>query len=130
MRPGIVSLVAASLALVTVPTAVGAPRTGVLTGQVTRPATTIQCVAAPCLEPAPNIVLTILRDGLVVARPRTDPEGRFKLSLLPGRYAIRNPRLAADRVVRVVVGGTARADLRIGDPGAVVVGGAASRPEG
>ena len=57
-------------------------------------------------------MLTILRNGLIVARPRTDVEGRFRLALLPGRYAIRNPRLGADRLVTVVVGGTARLDLR------------------
>lgn len=106
-----VLVLVAALALVPVVTA--APRTGVLTGQIVRDATTIQCARAPCLEPAAGLMLTILRNGLVVARPRTDVEGRFRLALLPGRYAIRNPRLGADRLVTVVVGATARLDLRL-----------------
>lgn len=99
-----------------------APRTGVLTGQVLREATTIQCVRAPCLEPGAGLVLTILRDGLLVTRPRTDAAGRFRLSLLPGRYAIRHPRLAQDRLVRVEVGGTVRVEIRLVDVSAQAVG--------
>lgn len=128
MRPGILCLLAACLLLVVLAPATAAPRTGVLTGQITREATTIQCIRAPCREPAAGLVLTILRDGLLVARPRTDLEGRFRLALLPGRYAIRNPRLGSDRTVRVVVGGIVRVDIRLGSTEATA--GAATQPEG
>ena len=110
--------VASVLVALTLPApASTAPRTGVLAGQVVRDATTIQCVRAPCLEPAAGVVLTILRDGLMVARPKTDAGGRYRLALLPGRYAVRHPRLAADRIVRVVAGESSVADLRLRPPG-------------
>ena len=128
MRRAIVSLLAAGLPLVLIPPATGARRTGLLTGQVTRPATTIQCVRAPCLEPAAGLVLTILRHGLRVARPRTDLEGRFRLFLLPGRYTIRNPRFRADRTVRIVGGRTTRVEIRL--DGARGEGAAKAQPRG
>jgi hypothetical protein len=109
----LVPAAAVVVALVVAGTASPAPRTGVLAGQVVRDATTIQCVRAPCLEPAAGIVLTILRDGLMVARPQTDTSGRFRLSLLPGRYALRHPRLGTDRIVRVSAGESVVADLRL-----------------
>jgi hypothetical protein len=44
---------------------------------------------ASCDRPAVNLRLRFVRNGMTVAATRTDDRGRYRISLRPGRYAVR-----------------------------------------
>jgi len=61
-----------------------------LRGLVTRGPITPVCVAGqPCSEPAKNVTLVFSRNGRVVRRVRTNDQGRYRVALTPGLYAVR-----------------------------------------
>jgi hypothetical protein len=84
-----------ALALATVLAATLAADTGAgpssgLYGTVIEGPTKPVCrVDEPCDRPAPNLRLRFLRSGRTVATVRTDKRGRYRIALLPGRYAVR-----------------------------------------
>jgi hypothetical protein len=88
-----------------------APR-GTLTGIVTRGPIAPVCVAEqPCSEPAPNVMLLFMRNGAIVGRTSTNADGRYRLRLPAGSYAVR----------RAVVSGSI--DRRLDPTRALVYGG-------
>lgn len=65
---------------------------GTLTGVVKRGPTTPVCVAEqPCDEPAANVTLLFSRGESVAARAVTDRQGRYRIRLRAGLYAVRRP---------------------------------------
>jgi Carboxypeptidase regulatory-like domain len=44
---------------------------------------------ARCDRPAAKLRLRFVRNGMTVAATRTDDRGRYRISLRPGRYAVR-----------------------------------------
>lgn len=91
-----------------------------VTGQVMGPARTIQCIRAPCLEPAVGVELSFVRAGKVVRRVRTGLGGRYRVGLAPGWYAIRGAALVSTGLVdhrrfRLVAGQSLAVALRIAD---------------
>ena len=63
-----------------------------LRGVVTRGPITPVCVAEqPCSEPAPHVMLVFSRNGHVVGRAVTNAEGRYRVRLPVGLYAVRRP---------------------------------------
>lgn len=115
--------VLAALAVV-IPTASAAPSstsgaTGAVVGQVWNDAKTIQCVRAPCLEPAPGIMVRLVRAGHTVARVTSGVDGRFRLRLPVGTYTVVGARLVGvglekpARIVRVLDGRLTRVALRV-----------------
>ena len=61
-----------------------------LYGKVTKgPLTPVCTDAAPCDGPAANMPLVFSRNGTVIARTRTGADGRYRVALKPGRYAVR-----------------------------------------
>ena len=113
----LLALVLALLALDASSVAAGATAPGVVTGRVWRDAKTIQCVKAPCLEPAPGVKITFTRAGArrVVT---TNREGRYSATLAPGFYRVTAPGLVRRglEAVRVRSGKPLVLDLRIGGP--------------
>jgi hypothetical protein len=84
-----------SVALVAAAGAQATPRTGTLTGVVTRgPIVPVCAVEQPCEEPAKNVTLLFSHDGAVVARVVTDGQGRYRRRLPAGSYAVRRPAAA------------------------------------
>lgn len=74
------------------------PRGG-LTGLVLRGPTMPACrESVPCDEPAADLTLLFLRDGKLAARTRTSRDGRYRVRLRPGRYAVRTTQPAFGRV--------------------------------
>lgn len=73
-----------------------------LRGLVTRgPIMPVCMVDQPCDEPAANVRLVFLRNGVVVSRARTSATGWYRVALAPGRYAVRLPgKPAMGRVVK------------------------------
>jgi len=69
------------------------------------PITPVCRVGVPCEEPAANVVLVFSRLGRDVARARTGPKGGYRLTLRPGRYAVRTTTRTLGSVLspRVVV---------------------------
>jgi hypothetical protein len=72
----------------------------------------------PCDTPAAGVTLVFSRAGGIVARTRTGPEGRFRVVLRPGRYAVRTTRSGFERIVQpgtvtVPAGPSARIVFRI-----------------
>jgi hypothetical protein len=53
------------------------------------PITPVCRVGVPCDEPAAHLVLVFSRSGRVVARTTTGRNGGYRLTLRPGRYAVR-----------------------------------------
>ena len=75
-------------------------------------------VGESCEAPAARVTLAFSRAGHVVARTRTDADGRYRVALRPGRYAVRTTRTGFERTVtpaRVTVrtGRYARVTFRI-----------------
>jgi hypothetical protein len=72
-----------------------------------------------CSAPAVGAVLVFSRDGRVVARARTDADGRYAVRLAPGTHSVREPVAQKigtglrPAVVRVVPGRSTRADFFI-----------------
>jgi hypothetical protein len=73
-----------------------------LHGLVTRgPVMPVCMVDQPCDEPAANVQLVFLRNGMVISRVRTSKAGRYRITLRPGRYAVRLPgKPALGRIVK------------------------------
>jgi hypothetical protein len=54
------------------------------------------CIAGqPCTAPDKNDLLAFWRSGRRVAGTRTDGNGRYRISLAPGRYRVTAPRHGA-----------------------------------
>jgi hypothetical protein len=75
-------------------------------------------VGVPCDAPAAGYVLVFSRSGTVVARTETGADGRYRIALRPGRYAVRTSRTGFERTVRpsavtVPAGRWARVTFRI-----------------
>jgi len=117
MRHFLVILVAA----VTVSAGAASGSTGSgLHGLVTRgPITPVCSVDQPCDEPAANVQLVFVRNGVVVSRVRTSATGKYRLALSPGRYAVRLPgkpsigRIVKPQTARVFRGRNTRVDFSI-----------------
>jgi hypothetical protein len=91
-----------------------------LRGLVTRgPIMPVCMVDQPCDEPAANVRLVFLRNGVVVSRARTGATGWYRVALAPGRYAVRLPgkpvlgRIVKPQTVRVLRGRYSRVDFSI-----------------
>lgn len=78
-------------------TAGGGTATG-LKGRVMRgPITPVCRTNVPCDEPARGVKLLFSRSGKVVATARTNDKGRYRVTLRPGRYAVRTNRIGPER---------------------------------
>src|SRR6059058_5238423 len=93
---------------------------GLLAGLVTRGPITPVCVAEqPCDEPAKDVTLLFSHNDRVVGRVVTDEQGRYRLRLSAGLYAVRRPAAASiDRKlepnrVRVYAGRLTQVDFSI-----------------
>jgi hypothetical protein len=91
-----------------------------LHGLVTRgPIMPVCMVDQPCDEPAANVQLVFLRNGVVVSRVRTSATGTYRLALSPGRYAVKLPgkpglgRIVKPQTARVLRGRYSRVDFSI-----------------
>jgi hypothetical protein len=85
---GLIALVAA-VAYSSAGAATGTMSSG-LRGLVTRGPIVPVCAAGrPCSEPAKNVTLVFSRNGRVVRRARTNDQGRYRVALAPGLYAVR-----------------------------------------
>jgi hypothetical protein len=81
---------AALAALVAVSSAGAATSSSGLRGLVTRGPISPVCTAElPCDAPAKNVTLVFARNGRVVRRTTTDEQGRYRVRLAPGLYAVR-----------------------------------------
>ena len=107
-------------ALVALAVAVAASSAGAATsssglrGLVTRGPITPVCVAGqPCSEPAKNVTLVFSRNGRVVRRARTNDQGRYRVALAPGLYAVRlTPKPTIGRGLEPVRARVVRAHFR------------------
>jgi hypothetical protein len=81
----------AALAVALVASSAGAATSSSgLRGVVTRGPITPVCAAGqPCSEPAKDVTLVFSRNGRVVRRARTNEQGRYRVALAPGLYAVR-----------------------------------------
>jgi hypothetical protein len=81
----------AALAVVAAASSAGAATTpSGLRGLVTRGPIMPVCVAGqPCDAPAKNVTLVFSRYGRVVRRATTNDQGRYRVRLTPGLYAVR-----------------------------------------
>jgi hypothetical protein len=92
-------MLAAALAASALAASAGAATTpSGLRGVVMRGPVTPVCVAEqPCYVRAKGVTLAFVRNGRVVRRAKTDAQGRYRVALAAGRYAVR----VAGRVVSV-----------------------------
>jgi hypothetical protein len=89
MKLGSVLALAVTAAAVLVPPAATQTSSG-LFGRVTRgPLTPVCRVGVPCTGPAPGITLEFRRGGAVAGRTVTNQSGGYRISLVPGVYAVR-----------------------------------------
>jgi hypothetical protein len=70
--------------------------TGVEVQVVRLSAGEIVCIRAPCTLPSARVTVSVFTAGKVVARARTGSDGRVRIRLAPGVYAVRVPRLAPE----------------------------------
>ena len=110
----------ASVALVLTTAAQATVRRGTLTGVVMRgPIVPVCAIEQPCDEPAKGVTLLFSRADRVIGRVVTNDEGRYRLRLPSGVYAVRRPAAASvDRKlepnrVRVLAGRLTRIDFFI-----------------
>ena len=120
MRRALLVGLLALLALDASSFAAGVSAPGVVTGRVWRDAKTIQCVKAPCLEPAPAVRMTFWRPGIRRILT-TNREGRYSVSLPPGVYRVTGPGLVRQGLVdlnaiRVRSGARLVVNFRVGKP--------------
>jgi hypothetical protein len=81
---------AALAALVAVSSAGAATTSSGLRGAVTRGPIVPACAAEqPCDGPAKNVTLAFVRNGRLVRRVTTNEQGRYRVALAPGLYAVR-----------------------------------------
>jgi hypothetical protein len=112
-------LVLALLTLALAAPAAPATSASGLRGIVMRgPITPVCRVDVPCDEPAANVVLVFAQAGRVVARTTTRPNGAYRLTLRPGRYAVTTARRTigaglTPRIVLVPRGRVARFDFEL-----------------
>lgn len=111
---------AALAATLAVSSASAAASSSGLRGLVTRGPIAPVCAAGqPCSEPAKNVTLVFSRNGQVVRPARTNDQGRYRVALAPGLYAVRlAPKPSIGRgpepeQVRVVRGRFRRVDFSI-----------------
>jgi hypothetical protein len=85
-----------------------------LRGLVTRGPIAPVCAAGqPCSEPAKNVMLVFSRNGRVVRRARTNDQGRYRVALAPGLYAVRlTPKPSIGRGLEPVRARVVRARFR------------------
>jgi hypothetical protein len=84
---------AALAAFIAVSSASAATNSSGLRGLVTRGPIAPVCTAEqPCSEPAKNVTLVFFRNGQVVRRAKTNDQGRYRVTLAPGVYAVRLTR--------------------------------------
>ena len=84
-RVGVALLVAGMLAA---PAAAAGPSG--LRGVVRRgPIRPVCQVGVPCSAPAQHVTLVFLRNGAAAGRVTTDGQGRYRILLAPGAYAVR-----------------------------------------
>ena len=81
---------------------------------VTRGPITPVCAAeVPCDGPAKNVTLVFSRNGRVVRRTRTNEQGRYRIALAPGLYAVRlTPKQRIGRGLEPVRARVVRARFR------------------
>jgi hypothetical protein len=90
-----IALGAAALAA----TAGGTIRSG-LYGTVTRGPTRPVCeVDQPCEAPAADVTLVFYREGRRIARVRTNDQGKYRITLRPGRYLVRTTAPSIRRII-------------------------------
>ena len=83
-------VLAALAAFVAISSAGAATSSSGLRGLVTRSPIAPVCTAGqPCSEPAKDVMLVFSRNGRVVRRARTNDQGRYRVALAPGLYAVR-----------------------------------------
>ena len=83
-------VLAALAALVAVSSAGATTTSSGLRGLVTRGPIVPVCTAEqPCDGPAKNVTLVFVRNGRVVRRATTTDQGRYRVALAPGLYAVR-----------------------------------------
>src|SRR3954466_6514477 len=112
------TVASATLALLIAGAAHAAPGQSGLRGVVMRGPITPVCVAeSPCTAPAKNVTLLFSRGGHLAGRATTDGQGRYRLGLPAGLYAVRRSvearmdnKLDPNRV-RVVAGRFSRTDF-------------------
>jgi hypothetical protein len=107
-----------AVALAATTTASAAVLRGGLTGTVTRgPITPVCRVGIPCDAPAANVTLTFTRAS-ISTRTRTDQQGRYRIELPAGTYAVRTSSTPFGQTpkpgtVRVRAGGLETVDFTI-----------------
>jgi hypothetical protein len=105
----------AALAVALVASSAGAATSSSgLRGVVTRGPIAPVCAAGqPCSEPAKDVTLAFSRKGRVVRRARTNEEGRYRVALAPGLYAVRlTPKPSIGRGLEPVRARVVRARFR------------------
>jgi hypothetical protein len=76
----------------------GSGATTGLKGFVKRgPITPVCRIGVPCDEPARGVKLVFSRSGKVVATATTNQKGWYRVTLRPGRYAVRTNRRGLER---------------------------------
>ena len=92
----------------------GAATGGGLYGVVMRGPVTPVCTAdAPCDAPAAGVTLIFVRNGAVVARAITAHDGRYRVVLGPGTYAVRGPKRMTPVSAMVLAGRMGRLNFTI-----------------
>jgi hypothetical protein len=105
----------AALAVALVASSVGAATSSSgLRGLVIRGPIAPVCAAGqPCNEPAKDVTLVFSRNGRVVRRARTNDQGRYRVALAPGLYAVRlTPKPTVGRGLEPVRARVVRARFR------------------
>jgi hypothetical protein len=113
----VLSLLAA--ALLAAPAGASDQSSSGIAGLVLRGPTQPVCtVGVRCEGPAADAALAVTKSSRIVARTRTNEQGRFRLALAPGRYTVittgaRIGQMAPSVTVRVRAGAYARVTLHI-----------------
>ena len=105
---------AALAAVIAASSAGAATSSSGLRGLVMRGPNTPVCTAEqPCSEPAKNVTLVFSRNGQVVRRAKTNDQGRYRVALAPGLYAVRlTPKPSIGRGLEPVRARVVRARFR------------------
>jgi hypothetical protein len=68
---------------------------------VISPAFPVCQVGVPCSRPAPHVVLRFFRHGIRIASTRTGADGRYRVSLPAGSFAVRTREPGPSDVLRL-----------------------------